>query len=478
MTPTLVLACGLACALAAPAEPLAIPFPDPVEDDGRSSLGAAIAVVGDLDGDGVADVATGDRCKQDFTGVVYLLSGADGATLGRLRGQRPGEKFGVTLAAPGDLDGDGIGDVVVGASAFHMDHDEGTPPAPGRVTAWSGETRQLLWQVDVEPGRYTREWDGLGPGPVLAVLPDRDGDGVAELAVGSTRADAAAGEGADDRAGHGADGEGVDQAANGADLGSEGAAVENAGAVRVLSGATGALLVETRGAAAGDRLGSAIASLDDLDGDGVPDLAVGSCPTGIKERDGSVLFLSGADLSVLAIWQPESNNTFTGVALALLDDRDGDGLRDLAVGSPWVDDEGAVALISSGTREVLARWRPRTDHAFGGVLAAAPDLDGDGVADLLVSAPTSADFSGENQPLAWLLSGAGDEELLAWNHDEGFMSYLGIAMTPAGDLDGDGVPDILLGAATVRGADSFPGMVQARSGADGSRLWHKLHWHL
>ena len=54
---------------------------------------------------------------------------------------------------------------------------------------------------------------------------------------------------------------------------------------------------------------------------------------------------------------------------------------------------------------------------------------------------------------------------------ESFLSNLGVAFATPGDLDGDGVQDVVLSAATMRGADSFPGAVLARSGAGGASLW-------
>jgi hypothetical protein len=178
--------------------------------------------------------------------------------------------------------------------------------------------------------------DGLEPtslGASLAVVGDLDGDGVPDLA-----------------------GDGVSELA----VGSADAA-DRAGVVRVLSGATGAEILKIEGAEPADRLGSALVALDDLDGDGVADLVAAACPISDRQRDGFLLFLSGTDLSAMARWQPESNNTFAGVGLALLDDRDGDGLRDVLVGAATLRgaDSFSGLLMARSRKDGSRLWSVR-----------------------------------------------------------------------------------------------------------------------
>src|SRR4029077_16086970 len=126
----------------------------------------------------------------------------------------------------------------------------------------------------------------------------------------------------------------------------------------------------------------------DQDGDGHTDLFVGA-PGGVSGRTS---LLSGQAGSVLRTYSPREEAGSFGWYVARLDDLDGDGRPDLAVGAPFAADaSGAwisgVCLLSARTGAVLQHWR-EADHrgAFGSVIAAVADLDGDGKGDVAVGA--------------------------------------------------------------------------------------------
>ena len=160
----------------------------------------------------------------------------------------------------------------------------------------------------------------------------------------------------------------------------------------------------------GDRFGVAAAPLGDLDGDGTPDLAVGAY--GDREGRGAVWVLllrpDGTVRQATAVRLPElAPGDFFGVALAALGDLDGDGAPELAVGADHADDggpeRGAVWIVSlepdgrvrpahaiSATRGGLSD--PLADgDLFGHSLATLGDLDGDGTPDLAVGADDTSD---------------------------------------------------------------------------------------
>ena len=338
-----------------------------------SQLGASLAPAGDLDGDGVPDLLVGAPGAPSGplanAGLVLAFSGADGATLRTFAGTAFGQGFGTALDGGADLDGDGVPDLVVGMPA---DDPAGVPDA-GAAEARSGADGSVLWRVT---GTETLQKLGTA----VAFVGDVDGDGVADVLVGAPRSDVAAG----------ADG----------------------GSAFLHSGANGSLIRRFDGSAAGARLGTSLVGLDDLDGDGVDDLALGA--PGADGDRGRVLVVSGASGSQLLALDGLSRGDLFGEAMLAASDLDGDGVGDLVVGAPHADPGG------------------------------------------LYLAGMAAAHSGVTGTRLFLVAGAAPNDLL------------GSALAELGDLDGDGVHELALGAP---GADTSTGAVHVVTGANGTTLW-------
>ena len=137
-------------------------------------FGLALAGVGDVDGDGVPDLAVGAPEQ----GRVFLFSGATGQRLRTLNNPTPqaGARFGRALAGVGDVDGDGVPDLTVGAPGQDVEGRD----TQGQVFLFSGATGQQLRTLNNPTpqagARFGRELAGVG---------DVDGDGVSDLAVGA-----------------------------------------------------------------------------------------------------------------------------------------------------------------------------------------------------------------------------------------------------------------------------------------------------
>jgi hypothetical protein len=146
-------------------------------DETAAALGAMfVAVPGDVDGDGHADVYASDfqnAARGQATGRVYVHSGKTGARLLTLTGTTPGEGFGTSASSAGDLDGDGHADFAIGA----WQHASAAPSG-GRIYLHAGKDGRLLGTITCRIPFDTLGFDSVGIGDV-------DKDGVGDLLVTS-----------------------------------------------------------------------------------------------------------------------------------------------------------------------------------------------------------------------------------------------------------------------------------------------------
>jgi hypothetical protein len=256
----------------------------------------------------------------------------------------------------------------------------------------------------------------------------------------------------------------------GADVGSL-----DAGQVQILSGADGALLDTIDGAVAGDAFGTDLDELGDVDGDGVSDFAVSAPFSDAGGLDsGAVVLFSGADRTVIRVHAGQAPNDRFGASLAAVADANGDGVGDLLVGAPLNDEAGNKAgkaiLFSGADGSILRSWLGAVDREeFGTAVADLGDADGDGVCDVLVSAPLS-DTAFENAGAVRAFSGADGSQL--WEALGGVNNAdFGLSIDGAGDVDGDGLADAIV--STLRPSNR---LVEVLRGTDGAVLYEYDDW--
>jgi len=133
----------------------------------------------------------------------------------------------------------------------------------------------------------------------------------------------------------------------------------------------------------------------------------------------------------------------------------------ILVGNPF-SDSGAAVSAENQTLDGRT-WTRRGGFPSAATLLGLDDVDGDGVTDFLLCAPVSFPEEGGDRATAWVLSGARDEVLQSFEPDPAEDSYFGVSATRLGDLDGDGVDELAIGAATVRGWRLFNGRVHVLS---------------
>ena len=395
-------------------------------DDEFDGLGWAVAGVGDVDGDGRAEVVAGawlDEESFTWEGSVSLLSGADGTRLHRFYGGGDDQKLGMAVAGGGDFNDDGVPDFAGGAPFATTVNGVGS----GFVKVWSGLDGSLLATILGDAG------DELGTS--LDFVGDLDGDGYDDLAIGSFR---------DDDGGN------------------------NAGSVLVFSGADQSVLLRIDGTL--DQSGFAIVSRAGfVDGDSVPDLIIGAPEyDGVFSNGGRATVHSGFDGAVLFTYDASGADESLGQSVAGLGDVNLDGTDDFAVGTGWADvggtNTGSVWVYSGLDGSLLYQFDGNDDFDyFGFKLAAGGDANGDGYADVLVGAPLEHIGSRDDVGSAYLFSGRTGRELWVWSGDLQNDTFGKVA---AADVDGDGLSDVIVGTHLHDDAGEDSGSIQIFRGND------------
>lgn len=438
------------------------------ERDGDGA-GWAVAPAGDVNGDGRADLLIGapnaDPGGRTDAGSVYVVFGpatglpsalgALGARGFRIDGAAAGHRLGTSVSAAGDVDGDGFGDVLVGAPHWAWGDGEDGPGAAFLVRGSAANDTVVVALSSPRVTRFSTSGARDQAGMSVASTPDMDGDGRAELLVGAPRVDAA----------------GVD-----------------AGAVFVVhSSRASGDVVPLSGddppglrldGVAGSRAGLAVAGVADVNGDGLGDLAIGAPTAAANGRligAGYVVFgravpgrLALADLAAggYAV-RASAGDGFFGLAVAGLGDLTGDGRPDIAFGAPAADrndrPESGSAYVIAGkatTEPVDADAAAfRLDGAtsgdrLGAAVAAVPDVNGDQKPELAAGAPFADALSREDAGAVIVRFGGAGERVVdvASLGARGFRiagatpeSGLG-RVAAVGDLNGDGAGDLLAGS--------------------------------
>ena len=321
------------------------------------------------------------------------------------------DRLGSSVSSAGDVDGDGSSDVIVGAP----DADPNGLANAGSAYVYSGATGAMIWQFDGAAAE-----DGLGSS--VSGAGDVDGDGFDDVIVGAPEADPGG--------------------------------LSAAGSAFVYSGATGSLLRQIDGAVAFDFLGGSVSGAGDVDGDGFDDVILGAiqAESSAIVNTGSAFVHSGATGAVIWRFDGSATQDLMGQSVAGAGDVNGDGLGDLIVGampmfSGGILLAGSAFVYDGATGGLIWRFDGTAGYErLGSSVSGAGDVDRDGFDDLLVGAPgTGSSGSEVDAGAAHVYSGA--TGLLLWLFDDALIGdELGSSVSGAGDVDGDGTPDLMAGA--------------------------------
>jgi predicted lipoprotein with Yx(FWY)xxD motif len=335
--------------------------------------------------------------------------------------------FGTSVHGAGDVNRDGFPDVIVGAPSDSR--------ARGFVQVLSGKDGIVL---------HTFSGDAINDqfGAAVGGAGDVDKDGYADILVGAPL---------DDNKG------------------------AQSGMVRVFSGRTGNILFTRDGDAAGDYLGQSVSGAGDVNKDGHADFIAGAAININGSQKGYARVYSGKDGSTLYTFRGDSAGDRFGTAVSGAGDLNKDGYDDILVGAPSDDNKGsqsgmARAFSGKDGKILFSVDGGAAGDEFGVSLDGAGDVDNDTFPDLIVGAWKADNQAMNNAGSARVVSGKDGSTLYTFLGDSA-SDLFGVSVAGGSDLDGDGRPDLLVGAHFDDDNGAQSGSARAFSGKDGKTLF-------
>jgi Ca2+-binding RTX toxin-like protein len=403
---------------------------------------------------------------------LSALTGSNGFTI---NGVAPFDTSGYSVRDAGDINGDGIGDIVIGAPGFTLSNpDATTTPGTSYVVFGSQAGFPANFELSTLNGTNGFALNGVAAddwtGFRVSGAGDINGDGIDDLIIG----------------------------ANGADPNG----LENAGSSYVLFGSTsgfapsidlatltGSNGFTINGIGEGDELGSSVSGAGDINGDGFADLSIGAPyadPNGLEKAGQSyVVFGSNNGFPTsLNVSDLDGNNGFTINAIAAGDelggsvsaagDVNGDGIDDLIIGAFGADPNGlenaGQSYVVFGSTVGLAPSLNVSDldgtngFAIDGIaekdyssrVSAAGDVNGDGIDDLIIAAFGADPNGNADAGTSYVVFGSPEAFPASFNPSgldgtNGFAingiaegNFSSFRVSSAGDFNGDGIDDLII----------------------------------
>ena len=433
-----------------------------------------------------------------------------------LGGEAGDDRFGGSVSGAGDINGDGIADFVIGADR----HDTGSSnngavyvvygrlgglAGPIAISDLTAEQGFVIYNTDTSDNSYL--------GFSVSAAGDVNGDGIADLTVGANRRNVDSVNEGGAYVIYGKRGDGTQFGA--AEMDGSNPTGRRIIDINVALGAAGGADFAIKGNASNARLGNSVSAAGDVNGDGIDDLFVGAYNSsdgtnqvgtahvvyGQSGGHSGTIDTASLGSSGFTIFG-ESDEDYLGNSVSVAGDVNGDGLDDLIVGADDNDDGGTNAgevyviygsanpsditgtvLDALGTRGFTIQGGAAGDR-LGGSVSGGGDVNGDGLADLIIGASQNDD-GGNNAGAAYVIYGksgghSGVIDVADLTPAQGFViqgdgdyDRLGSSVSVAGDIDGDGLDDLIVGAVRGSNGSFFAGeayVIYGQAGTDGTQF--------
>ena len=412
-------------------------------DQSGANFGYCVASAGDVNGDGKSDVIIGapyyDNGQND-EGRAYVYygssAGLSGAANWTAESNQSGANFGISLSSAGDVNNDGYSDVIIGANLY----DNGQTDE-GRVFAYFGSPTGLSGADN-----WTAESNQSGAnfGISLSSAGDVNNDGYSDVIIGANLFD------------------------NGQN--NEGRAFVYYGSITGLS-ATANWTAESNQTNA--NFGISVSTADDVNHDGHSDVIIGANLYDNGQNDEGrayVYYGSSSGLSGAVNWTAESNQSGAnfGISVSSVDDVNGDEISEVIIGAYLYDNGqsnegrafvyyGSVAGLSS-----TANWTSesnQTNANFGFCVASVVNVNGDNKSSVLIGAPNYDNGQNdEGRVYVFYDSLSGLATAPGWTSESNQNSaQFGYNVSSAGDVNGDGFSEIIIGSPFYSNGQSSEG---------------------